>query len=339
MSNSFFVPPEWAPHKAIWTAWPTTEDLWLDELEAVRVEVGAMVKALAEGDTVKVLACGDEVVHSARSALGLVAEVIPMDYGDIWLRDTGPVFSKNSDDQSLRAEVFQFNGWGEKYIMPFDHRVAECVASLSKTPVRRHDFILEGGAVDTDGNGTVLTTRQCLLNPNRNKGWTEAQAEAALMEAYGARKVVWLGDGLLNDHTDGHVDNIARFVAPGRVVCQSPNGADDPNADTLRNIEAALRDAVDADGGKLDVITIPSPGLLTTPSGDPIPASHMNFIIGNRTVVVPTYNDQGVVAVAALAKIFPSHKVIGLSAHAILTAGGDDPGGGAFHCMTQQEPA
>ncbi len=338
MINSFIAPPEWAPHKAIWTAWPTTEDLWFDELEAVRAEVAAMVKALAQGDQMKVLACGEEVVHSAREALGLAAEVIPFDYGDIWLRDTGPVFSRRGDGE-IQAEVFGFNGWGEKYFMPPDDEVGEGVAKLAGKPMRRHNFILEGGSIDADGEGTVLTTRQCLLNPNRNKGWDETKAQGALAESYGARKVIWLGDGLLNDHTDGHIDNIARFVAPGRVVCQHPNGANDPNAAVLREIEKTLRAETGANGSKLDVITIPSPGLLATPKGDPIPASHMNFIIGNKTVVVPVYNDKGDAAVEALAKLFPKHKVVGLSARAILTAGGDAPGGGAFHCMTQQEPA
>ncbi|MDP9127911.1 MAG: agmatine deiminase family protein [Pseudomonadota bacterium] len=339
MPTPSIVPAEWAPHKAIWTAWPTTADLWFDELEAVRAEVAAMVKALSSGDHVRVLACGVDVVSSARQMLGGAAEIIPFDYGDIWLRDTGPVFSRRAADNTIQAEVFDFNGWGEKYLMPPDDEVAQKLAALAGASTRKHAFILEGGAIDADGEGTVLTTRQCLLNPNRNKGWTVAEAEAGLLDAYGARKVIWLGDGLLNDHTDGHVDNIARFVGPGRVVCQAPNGPDDPNAATLLAIEASLREATDAKGRKLEVLTVPSPGLLTTPGGDPIPASHMNFVIGNKTVVVPTYNECGEEAVAALQGIFRAHDVIGLSARAILTAGGDAPGGGAFHCMTQQEPA
>jgi agmatine deiminase len=337
VNPEIIVPAEWAPHRAIWTAWPTTEDLWLDQLEQVRAEVGAMIRALADGDKMKVLASGHDVAASARKAIGDVAEVIPFAYGDIWLRDTGPVFSRTANS-AAQAEIFRFNGWGEKYVMPPDDEVGVGIATLNKTPMRKHDFILEGGSIDADGEGTVLTTRECLLNPNRNKGWDEKKAETALLEAYGARKVIWLGDGLINDHTDGHIDNIARFVAPGRVVCQSLNGADDPNADRLCAIEKTLRAATDANGKKLDVVTIPSPGLLTTPNGSPIPASHMNFIIGNKTVVVPVYNKHGNAAVTALAKVFPGRKVVGLSAFALLTAGGDAPGGGAFHCMTQQEP-
>jgi agmatine deiminase len=270
-------------------------------------------------------------VHSARLALGLSGEVIPLDFGDIWLRDTGPVFSFR-EDKTVQAEVFSFNGWGEKYMLPYDHRVADCIAALANIPARRHDFVLEGGAVESDGAGTVITTRQCLLNPNRNKGWTEARAEQALAESYGARKVIWLDEGLLNDHTDGHVDNLARFIAPGRVVCQIPNGATDGNAPILYQIQRALRDSKDADGNSLEVIAIPSPGRVENEDGEMMAASHMNFVIGNETVVVPTYNESGVEAVEELAKLFPRHNVVGLSARAILS------GGGAFHCITQQEP-
>ena len=179
-----------------------------------------------------------------------------------------------------------------------------------------------------DGTGYALTTAQCLMNPNRNKGWTRATAEAALHNAYGVDHVVWIDDGLLNDHTDGHIDNIARFVGPAHVVCQSPNGADDPNAATLRAIERQLR-AIPA----FTVTTIPSPGLVKDTEGTIVPASHMNFIIGNDVVVVPVYNEKGAEAVAALAPLFPTRKVIGLSSVALLG------GGGSFHCITQQEPA
>lgn len=332
MTDSVLVPPEWAKHNAIWTAWPSAADLWLEDLEPARAEVAAMVKALAPGERIVVLACGDEALHSARVALGLSAEVMPLDFGDIWLRDTGPVFSRR-EDKSLQAEVFSWNGWGEKWILPYDHRVADCIAALAKISARRHDFILEGGAVETDGAGTIITTRQCLLNPNRNKGWTEAKAEQALAEAYGARKVIWLDEGLLNDHTDGHVDNLARFVAPGRVVCQMPNGPTDGNAAILYQVQRALCAATDAEGKPLEVITIPSPGRVENTDGEMMAASHMNFLIGNKTVVVPVYNASGDIAVDELARLFPGHNVVGLSSIAILS------GGGSFHCITQQEPA
>lgn len=324
-------PPEWAPHKALWTAWPSRADLWQEDLEPARAEVGAMIAAFAPVTPVHVLAHGEAAVASARAALNGVARVVPAPFGDIWLRDTGPIFTRRQGHPA--ALGFRFNGWGAKYVLEHDDTVALRIAREADAPLYPHPFILEGGAIDGDGAGTLLTTRQCLLNDNRNRGWREADAEAALKGAMGARKVLWLGDGLLNDHTDGHVDNIARFIGPARVVCQAPWGVDDPNADILNTIAADLAAMTDADGRRLEVIRIPSPGAVLDEDGEPIPASHMNFLISNGVVVVPTYSDSGDAAVAALAAAMPGHRVLGLPAHAILT------GGGSFHCITQQQPA
>jgi agmatine deiminase len=324
------IPAEWAPHKAIWTAWPSAADLWGEDLEPARLEVAAMIRALADsgqGDRMRVLAFGREAEASAKLALQQSAEIIPGVFGDIWLRDTGPIFSRDG------AAAFRFNGWGGKYQLPHDTEVAEQIARGASVDLTRHDFILEGGAVEMDGEGTLLTTRQCLLNPNRNPDWDEAQAEAALKRALGVEKILWLDEGLANDHTDGHIDNLARFVSPGRVVCQEAYGEDDPNAEVLEEIALSLAAMKDAQGRKLEIIRIPSPGLIVDEDGDAVPASHMNFLIGNSIVVVPIYSDSGDDAVNALAPLFPGRKIIGLSSHAILT------GGGSFHCITQQEPA
>jgi len=323
------IPPEWAPHKAIWTAWPREPTYWGADFDPARIEVAAMIRALAQGgEHVRVLVDGREGEASAKLALGGAGDLIQARFGDIWLRDIGPIF----DDQG-RAHGFGYNGWGGKYIMAGDDEVAAQIAEHAGAALVRHDFILEGGSVELDGEGTLLTTRQCVLNPNRNPHWTEAAAEAELKRALGVEKVLWLDEGLLNDHTDGHIDNIARFVGPGRVACQAAWGADDPNADVLAEIALSLRAMKDAQGRKLEVIEIPSPGLVTDEDGDAVPASHMNFIIGNGVVAVPIYSDAGDDALKALAPLFPGRKLIGLSSNAILT------GGGSFHCITQQEPA
>ncbi|MES1198464.1 MAG: agmatine deiminase family protein [Pseudomonadota bacterium] len=330
MPQRISIPPEWAPHKAIWTAWPSAPELWGDNLEPARLEVAAMIRALHDGgrgDRMRVLANGREAVASAKLALGGAGEVIDAEFGDIWLRDTGPIFAKEA------AVAFRFNGWGGKYILPGDDGVAHLIASTAAVVSERHDFIIEGGAIEMDGEGALITTRQCLLNPNRNPDWTEEIAEEALENALGVEKILWLDEGLARDHTDGHVDNLARFVAPGRVVCQIASGDDDPNADVLEEIALTLAAMRDAAGRKLEIIRIPSPGLIEDEDGDLVPASHMNFLIGNSTVVVPIYSGTGDDAVNALAPLFPDRRVIGLSSHAILT------GGGSFHCITQQEPA
>jgi agmatine deiminase len=277
---------------------------------------------------------GAEARASAQAALGhLVArravELFDATYGDIWLRDTAPIFTTRT-----QANVFGFNGWGGKYVYPGDDQVAAQVAALAGADVRRWPRVLEGGALDGDGEGTFLTTRECLLNSNRNRGMDADDYEAFLRGALGAAKLIWLGEGLMNDHTDGHVDNIARFVAPGVVVCQQAAGADDPNAARLDAIAAELAAARDARGRRLQVVRIPSPGLVLDDEGEIAPASHMNFIIGEASVVVPVYGTPSAVpAVAQLQKLFPGRDVVGSPARHILS------GGGAFHCITQQQPA
>ena len=328
------VPPEWAPRKAIWTAWPADANEWNGDLEAPRRDVAALVNALAPGNAVRVLVNGAEAEASARVALGSAAEVVPAKYGDIWLRDTGPIFARTPD--GAVALRFKTNSWGGKYHLPDDATVGDDVARLAGADVRRFGFVLEGGAVDHDGAGTVLTTRQTLLNPNRN-GWTKAQAEAALAEAFGAGKVIWIDEGLRGDHTDGHIDNIARFVAPGRVVCQAPAGADDPNAATLDAIARTLSSATDAGGRRLEVIRIHGPGLYRNALGEIAPASHMNFVIANGVVVVPVYGTPTqAAALEALEAVFPGRRVVGVSSRGLLGCG--EAGGGSFHCITQQEP-
>lgn len=328
----FTLPAEWAPQAAMWIGFPSDPELWQDDLAPARAEVAAMARAILDsGQRVDLVVSSDEAASAARDLVP-GAQVHRMPMGDIWLRDTGPVFRVAG--RALEAVRFRFNGWGGKYELDGDNETGAAIAEAVGAKLIRREPVLEGGAIDWDGQGTVLTTAQCLLNPNRNTGWTKEIAGAALGEAFGFSNMVWLGDGLLNDHTDGHVDNIARFIAPGVVACMAPFGSDDPNAETLREIEAGLRAARDAQGKPFDVVTIPSPGLVTDEDGEPIPASHMNFLIANGVVVVPTYGTASAdEAVATLAQHFPGRRVIGLPSTHILT------GGGSFHCISQQQPA
>jgi agmatine deiminase len=328
------VPAEWAPQKCIWTAWPADPREWNGDLASPRRDVAAMVRALAPANRVRLLVNGVEAEASAEAAVGDAAELVAARYGDIWLRDTGPIFAR--DAAGTVALRFKTNSWGGKYDLPDDATVGDDIARLAGTPVRRFDFVLEGGAVDHDGEGTILTTRQTLLNANRN-GWSKTQAEDALAEAFGARNVIWIDEGLINDHTDGHVDNIARFIAPGRVACQAPAGPDDPNAATLDAIARTLECASDARGRRLEVVRIPGAGLYRNALGDVAPASHMNFVIANGVVVVPVYGTATQdAALAALQAAFPGRTVTGVSSRGLLGCG--EAGGGSFHCITQQEP-
>lgn len=334
---AFLQPAEWDRHSACWLAWPGHGHLWQENLAPAQAEWTALCLAIAEdgGEALDILVQNAGNEAAARVALAPVLGQVRfhrVPTGDIWLRDTAPIFVKDGEGR-LHAACFRFNGWGGKYVLPDDDRVADRVAGMAGMPRLAHDWILEGGSVEVDGEGTVLTTRQCLLNPNRNPGLNQVEIEAALATGLGAKKVLWLDEGLLNDHTDGHIDTLARFVAPGVVVCMEALDAADPNAATLDRLAADLASFTDAEGRKLQVVRIPSPGLVLDEEGEPMPASFVNFYIGNRAVVVPTYGtpyDEA--AVAALAPLFPGRRVVGRSARAILS------GGGAFHCITQQQP-
>jgi agmatine deiminase len=331
---SLTVPAEWSPHRAMWLGFPSHAELWEDNLEPAQTEVAALARALAGPgeERVRLMVCGDDAQAAAERLLKGVSgvELVRGQFGDIWLRDTGPIFIH--DGEASTAEGFRFNGWGGKYILEGDETVAEQVAAASGAPLVPHDFILEGGSIDHDGFGTVLTTRQCLLNPNRNPGWSEAVAEQALAASLGVRKVLWLDEGLLNDHTDGHVDNLARFVAPGVVACPVSFGRDDPNAKVFDQVARTLASMTDARGAPIQVVRIASPGRIA--DGDEVvPASHMNFLIANGAVIAPIYEEQaGAFAIEALKSLFPERMVLGLPSRAILT------GGGSFHCISQQEP-
>ena len=332
------IPAEWAPQAAIWTAWPADPDEWNGDLDAPRRDVAALVRALSGArNRVRLLVNGAEAEASARAALGDTSgvEITPARYGDIWLRDTGPIFARAG--QTPVALRFATNSWGGKFDLPDDATVGDDIARLAGAEVSRFPFVLEGGAIEHDGEGTVLTTRQTLLNPNRN-GWLQADAERALADALGAKRIIWIDEGLEGDHTDGHIDNIARFVAPGKVVCQAPAGPDDPNAATLDAIAATLARATDAAGRRLEVVRIPGAGRYVNAMGETSPASHMNFVIANGIVVVPVYGTSTeAAAVESLRAVFPGRTVIGVSSKGLLGCG--NAGGGSFHCITQQEPA
>ena len=334
---SRFVPAEWAPHRAMWVGFPSHAELWENNLEQAQAEVAALALALAGpgAEQVRLMVCGAEAQAAARLLVGNT-DGIQIDngqFGDIWLRDTGPIFLK--DAELVRAQCFGFNGWGGKYCYEGDDTVADQLAVASQIPKDQAEFVLEGGSLDHDGLGTVLTTRQCLLNPNRNPGLTEDLAAAALARTLGVKKVLWLDDGLLNDHTDGHVDNLARFVAPGVVACPIGYGRTDPNTDLYGDTARQLAGMTDQRGAALQVVRIASPGRVEDADGKVVPASHMNFLIANGAVIVPLYDDldAGAHAVEALRSLFPERTVLGLPSRAVLT------GGGSFHCISQQVPA
>lgn len=347
----FRQPAEWERHTSVWLAWPCAADLWEGDLTAAQTEFVALCEAIADVDPGGALACGKQargealnilvpssiVESQARQALASLAgsaslRFYQIPYGDIWLRDTAPVFLRGALGETACVR-FAFNGWGEKYQLPHDPEVAARVARAAAVREFSLPWVLEGGSVEVDGEGTCLTSRQCLLNDNRNPDLSQKEIEDGLCEALGVEKILWVGDGLLNDHTDGHIDTIVRYVAPGVVLCMEAHESDDPNREIMARLAAELEVMCDARGRRLRVGRIPSPGRVVDADGEVMPASYLNFYIANTTVVVPTYgspwDDR---AVAAIAEWFPGRRTVGRSAKAILS------GGGAFHCISQQQP-
>ena len=329
ISSAPCLVPEWARQSALWVGWPHLQSEWGDGLTPARAEIAAFIAEASRFVPVNVACGSDTSLRAARDQLskwgGRIC-VHPVACGDIWLRDTGPIFTVQ--EGGLGALTFRFNGWGGKYDMPGDTDTAAALAVHERAQMAAHDFVLEGGAIDCDGAGRLLTTRQCLLNPNRNPDWSQAEADTALREAFGVDEIIWLERGLMNDHTDGHVDNVARFISPGHVGCQSPSGVDDPNGAIYGEVETRLRRA------GLDVSTVPSPGRAEDGDGRPAPASHMNFVFAGSALIVPIYEPVfSGQAGEAFAALFPDREIILLPARHILA------GGGAFHCMTREVPA
>ena len=323
---TFRMPPEWAPQDLLWIGFPHDGEEWPGYLERAQEQIAGFANAVADsGQAVRLLVRDHANEARARELVSVGVTLERRSYGDIWLRDTGPlVVSKGA---ALRAMRFGFNGWGGKYLMPGDQAIGAELAADAGLPLETADWILEGGAVDGDGTGLAVTTEQCLLNPNRNPGLTRGDIERRLARDLGFDRVLWLGDGLVNDHTDGHVDNLARFAAPGVLILPRATGADDPNAaiydDAKRRAEAF----------GVNVSEIPSPGRIER-DGRIQPASYANFAITTFLVVVPTFGSpHDADGVAAIAELFPDRATIGLPADAVLA------GGGGFHCASQQLPA
>lgn len=328
---NFVQPAEWQRHSACWLAFPAAREEWFEHLAAAQAEFVALAKVIARSEKLEILVRDPEIAAIASQALGNLPvrfHLIP--YGDIWLRDTAPIFVISEQGQ-MAAQVFNWNGWGNKYLMPGDRGVSRAIAKFLNLPTQAFPLILEGGAVEVDGEGTCLTTRQCLSD--RNPDLNEAQISQIICQAYGLKKVLWLDQGLRNDHTDGHIDTIARFVAPTKVMYMNASGSNDPNAVVLGEIAKQLTDFQDAQGRDLNLIPIPSPGLVLDQQGEIMPASYLNFYIANDHLIVPTYGtDYDQAALEAIAPHFPTRNTIGLAAKSILI------GGGAFHCITQQQP-
>ncbi|MSP38403.1 MAG: agmatine deiminase family protein [Deltaproteobacteria bacterium] len=335
------MPAEWARHRATWLSWPTNLETWPTYLEQVREIWLRMICALALHEHVYLLVADEatqqRVVALLRAAKCDLANVtlLKISTVDVWMRDYGPTFvTRASADAPLAFNDWIFNGWGGKYpSYEQDERVARAIAELLKVPVFDHKVILEGGSIEVNGAGICLTTEQCLLNPNRNPHLSRGEIEQLLKNSLGVEQVIWLGEGIVGDDTDGHIDDIARFVNPTTITCIVETNSRDDNYAFLQDNYERLQSARDARGGKFEIVTLPCPAPVYY-DGARLPASYVNFYIANEIVLAPVFGDaRDQAALGILQELFADRKVIGLRCNEVVA------GLGAIHCVTQQEPA
>ena len=332
------MPAEWEPHAATWLSWPRREGISFPEsFDRVLPALRAMVEALVQSEQVCINVGNGAHEAEAREVLrGLPPERItfyrvPTD--EPWCRDHGPIFLARDREPNLAIVDWDYNAWGNKY-PPFDldEVVPTGVAEILKVPVFYPRMILEGGSIDVNGAGALLTTESCLLNKNRNPNLSRAEIEQRLRDYLGVHNILWLGDGIAGDDTDGHIDDLARFVSERTVVTVVEDDPHDENYEPLQENLARLREMKD-DGRKLEIITLPMPKKIIR-EGLRLPASYANFYIANTCVLVPTFADPNDEAVLSILRgCFPDRRVIGIDCRELIW------GLGTFHCLTQQQPA
>ncbi len=352
--DGFRMPGEFEPHSGCWMAWPERSDNWRLGAKPAQDAYAAVATAIAASEPVT-MAVSDAQFENCRALLPPGVRVVEVSTDDAWLRDTGPTFVVDGKGRR-RGVDWRFNAWGGTeggLYFPWDRddRVAAKVLEIEGADRYRAPIVLEGGAIHVDGEGTVLTTEECLLNPNRNPELSREQIERVLLDHLGAEKAIWLGAGVFEDETDGHVDNLACFARPGTVLLAWTDDEDDPQHQISRDARERLEAATDARGRSLDVVLLPSPGPLaisaeeaegvdaaegTIPrrAGDRLAASYANFYLGNSRIVYPLLDSRrDEEAAAILQRVFPEREVIGVPAREILL------GGGNVHCITQQVPS
>lgn len=331
-SHGYSMPAEWAPHRRCWMAWPCREELWGDRLEAARAAYATLAKVIATFEPVTMIT-NPECLAAASLHCGAGVACLPMPHDDSWMRDTGPTFVTSGQNQ-LAGIDWRFNGWGGEYQKyDLDAAVAKAVLEHIEAPRYEAPFVLEGGSIHVDGEGTLLTSEQCLLNPNRNPHLNRTDIEALLADYLGIRKVIWLGQGLEDDETDGHVDNLASFVRPGVVLALTSNDPQDGNYQALQDNLKRLRSATDAQGRGLEVVEVAQPRPKYGDNGQRLSLSYVNFYIANGGVVMPEFEDlQDDRAREIVTDCFPDRTVRQVIANDIVH------GGGGIHCVTQQQP-
>lgn len=339
------MPAEWEPHSAVWLAWPHDEISFPQRLEKVENEIVKMISAIHPYEQVELLVLGEAMKTKAEAKLGTAGVDLRkitfriIDYMDAWMRDCGGIFVFDQNGR-LKLVNFIFNSWGNKFPdLLIDAEIPKKVALWLGLGILNPGLVLEGGAFDVNGQGTLLTTEQCLLNPNRNPGMSKADYEQCFRQYLGVTKTIWLKHGLVNDHTDGHIDDIARFVAPNKIVCAYEDDETEENFKTLDENYQNLKKAADAAGESFELVKLPMPHMRYAKdkpfeAGNNAPASYANFYIGNQVVLAPIFQDPNdEKALQIIRDCFPDRKVVGIDCSDLIY------GGGAIHCITRQQPS
>ncbi len=336
--QGYRMPAEWQKHDAIWLAWPydpTTFPNRVDRVEATYVQI---VKEIHTGEEVNLFVKDEETKQRATKMFkeaGINLNRVHFyifSYADVWFRDYGPIFVKNPRHE-LAMIHWNFNSWGEKYeTLLKDKAIPDVINQKMQIKCFHPGIVLEGGSIDVNGEGTLLTTEQCLLNENRNPDLTKKQIEQYLSDYLGVTHFIWLKRGILGDDTDGHIDDLARFVNPTTIVCAFQEDKTDPEYGVLNENYQILSQSLDQDGNKIEVIKLPMPHLISD-EGQQLPASYTNFYIGNEKVLVPVFDHKNdAKALAILQKLFPTRKVVGIRCVDLVY------GFGTIHCISQQQP-
>lgn len=334
--NGFFMPGEWEEHERTLIEWPVRESLvWPDNYEEVCKGYAAVAKAISEFETVTLIVNKNDR-SKAESLCGSYAEILEIPHNDAWCRDNGPTFLKNIQGER-KGINWKFNAWGEKYTpYDLDDKVAGEVLKHYKISALEVPIVLEGGSIHVDGEGTLLTTKQCLLNPNRNPELIRQDIEKEVKAPLGVSKIIWLDKGLYGDETDGHVDNIACFAKPGFVLLQTCHDKTDPNYEiTMENLDI-LKNGEDAKGRKLTVTEIPQPPVRFYKDVR-LTLSYLNFYLVNNGLILPVFggdaSETDKQAADILSKVFPDRKIVRVDGMPLIKEGGN------IHCITQQMPA
>ncbi len=325
------MPAEWQPHERCWMAWPANRALWPDGIERAERAYAAVANAIAQFEPVTMVV-HPQARRRARQLLGHPVELLDFPLDDSWMRDAGPTFVRAGDGR-LAGIDWAFNGWGGRFPHGNDRHLAGFILEQLGLPRLAPDMVLEGGSIHVDGAGTLLTTRECLLNPNRNPGLDQAAIEVRLRDYLGVDRLLWLERGLVDDHTDGHIDNLACFVAPGRVVALASHDPHDANHPALQANLELLRASTDTTGRRLEVSELEQPPAMSA-DGLRLACSYVNFYLANDAVIMPGFaTRQDIPARETLQALFPQRTVVVVDGRDIVV------GGGNIHCITQQQPA